>query len=131
MTITVASAVFVDTNILVYFTFDHFPWHTAARAKLTALAGAAVRLTTSRQVLREFLAVTTRAGFMSPMPPPAFLARTMCAFESRFELLEEDEKATALLLELIETPGARGRQVHDANLVAIMRRHGITTLLML
>jgi predicted nucleic acid-binding protein len=55
------TAVFVDANLLVYATFNHFSWHAAARARLTALIDAS--LNTSRQVLREFLAVTTRPGF--------------------------------------------------------------------
>jgi predicted nucleic acid-binding protein len=129
MTTTDDSAVFVDANILVYFTFDHFPWHAAARARLAGLAGAAVTLSTSRQALREFLAVTTRPGFMSPMPTMFFLAQAVQGFERQFEILEDDPEVTALLLELLEEPGARGRQVHDANIVATLRRCGIPNLL--
>ena len=100
----------------------------AARARLAELAGAAVTLSTSRQALREFLAVTTRPGFMSPMPTMVFLAAAVQGFERQFEILEDDPEVTALLLQLIEKPGARGRQVHDANIVATLR-YGTPNLL--
>ena len=41
----------------------------------------------------------------------------------------DDSEVTGLLLELLAKPGAQGRQVHDANLVATMRRHQIPYLL--
>lgn len=124
-----ADPIFVDANILVYFTFDHFPGYVAARARLAELADAGGTLYTSRQVLREFLSTATRPGFMTPMPEPAQLAHFVEGFEREFEIVEDDRIITALLLELIQTPGARGRQVHDANIVATMRRYGIRNLL--
>jgi len=80
-------------------------------------------------VLREFLAVATRPGFLTPLPPVPFLAQAVKAFENWFQLAAEDAQVTALLLELLNNPGAQGRQVHDANIVATMRRHQISHLL--
>lgn len=124
-----ANAVFVDANVLVYTTFPHFPIHAAAFRRLDALSKTAHDFYTSRQVLREFLAVTTRPGFTSPMPDVVFLEYMVKDFESRFVVLEDDRMITRILLELIVNPGAKGRQVHDANIAATMRRHGIPTLL--
>ena len=84
---------------------------------------------TSRQVLREFLAAASRPGFLVPPPPSPFLAGLIEDFETRFRIAEDDREVTALLLELIANPGARGRQVHDANIVATMLHHGIPNLL--
>ncbi len=126
---TAGSAVFLDTNVLVYATFPQFAWHRVACSRLATLAAAPVAFHTSRQVLREFLAAATRPGFMSPMPEIAFLADALRDFEKRFAILAEDGAVTARLVELLEHPGARGRQVHDANIVATMRRHGIASLL--
>src|SRR5262245_36900792 len=122
---TAGSAVFVDANVLVYFTFAHFPWHRAARDRLAALESLPVSLTTSRQVLREFLAVTTRPGFLSSLPEVSFLQETVHGFKDRLEIAADDGEVTALLLELLVKPGAQGRQVHDAT----MRRHRIPYLL--
>jgi len=126
---TAGSGVFVDANILVYATFDQTPWHIAAQRRLTEVGRTPVAFWTSRQVLREFLAVTTRQGFLTPLPSPLFLAKTVRHFETRFQIATDDTEVTARLLELIEQPGAQGKQIHDANIVATMRRHGIPYLL--
>jgi predicted nucleic acid-binding protein len=129
MTTTVDSDVFVDANILVYASFDHVEWHSAAQARLSQLGQARLPFWTSRQVLREFLAATSRPGFLAPLPPAPFLARLVEDLETRFRIAEDDRGVTSLLLELIDKPGARGRQVHDANIVATMRHYGIPNLL--
>ena len=129
MTTTAANAVFLDANVLVYASFDHVPWHDTAKDRLFRLGQAQVTFWTSRQVLREFLSATSRPGFLVPTPPASFLRPLVEDFESRFRIAEDDREVTALLLELTENPGACGRQVHDANIVATMRRHGIATLL--
>jgi predicted nucleic acid-binding protein len=126
---TAGSAVFVDANVLVYFTFAHFAQHRAARLRLAACENLPVRLWTSRQVLREFLAVTTRPGFLNPMPVLPFLTQIVRSFENLFEIAVDDVEVTARLLELIENPGAQGKQVHDANIVATMRQHRLAYLL--
>jgi predicted nucleic acid-binding protein len=123
------SAVFVDTNILVYFVFSHFVEHNAARKRLADCEKQQVALWTSRQVLREFLAVTTRPGFLTPLPPSQFLVRMVETFEKQFRVVGDDAAVTARLLELIDNPGAQGRQVHDANIVATMRCHQLSLLL--
>jgi predicted nucleic acid-binding protein len=125
---TAGSPVFVDTNVLVYFTFAHFAEHQAARQRLAECERLPVTLWTSRQVLREFLAVTTRPGFLTPLPPPSFLVKTVQAFENQFQIAADDAEVTTRLMELVEDPGAQGKQVHDANIVATMRRHQISHL---
>ena len=75
MTMTAGSAVFVDANVLVYATFDQARWHAPARHRLMELGSIPVTFWTSRQVLREFLAVITRPGFLTPLPPVAFFAK--------------------------------------------------------
>jgi predicted nucleic acid-binding protein len=125
---TAGSPVFVDTNVLVYFTFAHFAQHEAARQRLAECDRLPVTLWISRQVLREFLVVTTRPGFLTPLPPSSFLVRAVQAFENRFRIAADDAEVTARLLELVDNPGAQGKQVHDANIVATMRRHQILHL---
>ncbi len=58
------SAVFVDTNVLVYASFFELPLSLTARRRLNALLDEDVSFWTSRQVLREFLAVATRPGVL-------------------------------------------------------------------
>ena len=126
---TAGSAVLVDANVLVYATFDHIAWHAAAQRRLAELGTLPVTFWTSRQVLREFLAVTTRPGFLTPLPSPPFLAKTVQHVENRFQIATDDAGVTARLLQLVENPGAQGKQVHDGNIVATMHRHRIPYLL--
>lgn len=129
MTPTAGSAVFLDTNILVYASFAGTPFHTAARARLSELETNGTILWTSRQVLREFLAVTTRSGNILPAPVAAALSQLVRQFEAGFQIADEDGTVTAHLLRLLESRTIQGKQIHDANAVATMQRYGIRYLL--
>jgi predicted nucleic acid-binding protein len=69
------------------------------------------------------------AGLLDALAVPPFPANTVRAFENQLQITADDAEVTALLLELVENPGAHGKQVHDANIVATMRRHRISHLL--
>jgi predicted nucleic acid-binding protein len=83
----------------------------------------------SRQVLREFLAATTRPGAVVPPPTLESLAKAVRQFEAEFEIADEDAAVTATLLDLLKSRTVLGKQIHDANIVATMRRYGIPSLL--
>ena len=79
---TPGSAVFLDTNILVFSSFPGAPFYDAARARLSELEGNGALFWTNRQVLREFLAATTRPGAVVPAPAPGALTQAIRQFES-------------------------------------------------
>jgi predicted nucleic acid-binding protein len=85
---TPGSAVFLDTNILVYASFPGTPFYHAARARLGELE---------------------RDGV------------SFCA--------DDVAAVTAILLDLLKSRTVQGKQIHDANIVATMRRCGISSLL--
>lgn len=126
---TASSAVFLDTNILVYSSFPGAPFHDAARARLSELESSGVVFWTSRQVLREFLAVTTRPGAVEPAPTLDALTQAVRQFGTEFEIADEDAAVTAIPLDLLRSRTVQGKQIHDANIVATMRRYGILSLL--
>lgn len=126
---TAGKAVFLDTNILVYLSFDHFLLHQTARSRVGELERGGHPLWISRQILREFLAVASRPGILTSEPSLAFLVGLVEEFTRQFHLAEDTAQVTGRLVELIQEPGARGRQVHDANIVATMLAHGIGALL--
>ena len=126
---TPGKAVFLDTNILVYASFPGTPFHDAARARLGELERDGAVFWASRQVLREFLASTTRPGAVVPPPTLAAVAEAVRQFEAEFEIADEDAAVTAILLELLKSRRVQGKQIHDANIVATMRRYGIPSLL--
>jgi predicted nucleic acid-binding protein len=129
MALTPGSAVFLDTNILVYSSFSGAPFYDAARARLSELERDEVSFWTSRQVLREFLASTTRPGVVTPPATLDALTQSVRQFEAEFEIADEDVAVTAILLDLLKSRTVQGKQIHDANIVATMRRYGIPSLL--
>ena len=126
---TPGSAVFLDTNILVYASFPGTPFYDAARVRLSELERDGAVFWASRQVLREFLASTTRPGAVVPPPTLDALTHAVRQFEAEFEIADEDGAVTAILLDLLKSRTVQGKQVHDANIVATMRRYGIPSLL--
>lgn len=126
---TPGSIVFVDTNILIYSSFPGTPFYGAARARLSGLESNGMLFWTSRQVLREFLASTTRHGAVVPPPTLDALIQAVRQFEAEFEIADEDAAVTAVLLDLLKSRKVQGKQIHDANIVATMRRYGVPSLL--
>jgi predicted nucleic acid-binding protein len=125
----IGSAVFIDTNVLLYTFASESAWHALARQRIQILQQSIAALWISRQVLRELLAAATRPGVLQePNPVDRWLVAAR-ELEGTMRIAEDDAQVTAHLLELLEAPGARGKQVHDANIVATMRRHEISYLL--
>jgi len=126
---TVASPVFVDTNVLIYAHSALAPLHAVAFAALQDLAAAGTELVISRQTLREYLAGMTRPGLFTGMLPMPTLIADVQIIEAQFRVVEDGPAVTAQLLALLTRVTAGGKQVHDANVVATMLAHGIPNLL--
>lgn len=119
---------FIDTNVLVYASAEGAPFQDRARAALVRLAVKA-RLSISRQILREYLAVMTRPQTWGK---PLSLVDAMAdakAYTNRFDVLEDGPAVWDQLYELSRHHAFAGRQVHDANIVATMLAHGEHRLL--
>ncbi len=123
------SPVFLDTNVLVYASFPELSLSDVARRRLQALRKRELPIWASRQVFREFLATATRPGTLSSLAPVALIVEALRLWAGQLTVAEDDAETTEHLLRLLENPGARGKQVHDANIVATMQRHGIRYLL--
>ena len=120
---------FVDTNVLVPARFRTAPLHNAARAALVRAGLGSESIHVSRQVLREYLsAVTRRQDWSEPLPMAAALhdIEWLC---STFEILEDGEHVTRMLVTLCREVPVAGKQIHDANIAATMLAHGERRLL--
>lgn len=89
---------FMDTNVLVNSRIAQAPHHEIASNE---------SLRISQQVVREYLTVMTR--------PQTWSVAIM---------LESGPVVTETLVALCRAIPIRGKQVHDANIVATMRQHG-------
>lgn len=114
--------VVVDTNILLAATDTSRATHATA---VEFLDEDERRLALTPQIVREYLAVSTRPleanGFgLSGEDATANLAQ----FLEDMDLLSEDLATTRLLTDLVRRESAQGKQVHDANVVAVALAHG-------
>jgi predicted nucleic acid-binding protein len=119
----------LDTNVLLAATDEGRPEHRDAVTVVNDWAAGHTELCTSGQVLREYLAVATRpAGKNGLGLDLADALGNVRAIRERTVLLAEDAKVADRLLGLLADVECRGKQVHDANLVATMLVHGIRTV---
>jgi predicted nucleic acid-binding protein len=128
LTLTNEIKVFIDTDVLMYNFADESPWHTAARDRIRQLRDMGAEFWISRQVIRELLAVATRPGNLNEPNPVDRWVSTARELEKVLYVAADDEQVTRTLL-ANRKPGALGRQVHDANIVATMLRYNLSHLL--
>lgn len=117
-----AGLVVVDTNVLLAATDRSRGVHTAATAFLNEDER---RLALTPQIVREYLAVATRpveaSGFGLAMNDAV---ANVHEFLDDMDLLSEDAATTAVLMGLVSDHQVVGKQVHDANVVAVALAHG-------
>jgi predicted nucleic acid-binding protein len=123
-----ASALFVDTNVLVYANVAEAPLHAQALSALTRAQQAGRTLWISRQVLREYLVTLTRPQAFAAVPRATVLEQVQ-RFVERFDVADDTAAVTAQLCKLMADIPVGGKQVHDANLVATMLVYGIPAVL--
>lgn len=115
---------FIDTNVLVNSRILEAADHPVARARLKRVLQDPEPLRISRQVMREYLSVVTRPQTW-PTPVPRLDALDDVEWLGRdFEVLEDGPAVTETLIALCREVPVRGRQIHDANIVATMLTHG-------
>ncbi len=124
-----ADSVFLDTNVLVAASAEAHPSHAMAAGLVARLVSDRVPLVISVQVCREFLSVMTRQplGAARALTVAETLA-TLEGWRQPCAVLKEDDAVLAELLELVRKHDVKGKQVHDANIVATMRANGIDRL---
>ena len=120
---------FVDTNILIYATRPASPWHLLARNKLDQAVSNGVELVVSPQILREYLASTTRRTPDGEQTPLSDSLASIAIFREIFRVLEENNTVVDMLLAQLQQIDVSGKKVHDANIVATMRAYGVGRLL--
>ena len=127
---TVDEAFFVGTNVLVIATDALRPRHTAARRLIEKAVSRGVYLVLSGQILREYLSVATRPPGSNGL---GLSSTTVVQNTDRFlefaSLVEEKASVAQRLRGLVATRNVRGKQVHDAGIVATMLVHHIPCLI--
>lgn len=126
MTTEGSQPVFLDTNILVAALDRARPGHDAA---VQLLNFDERQVAIGDQSVREFLAAATRPISANGLGMSTVAA--VAAFEhlaDGVEIRYASSGSTRRLVELIRLGGAAGKQVHDANLVAVALEHGAAAI---
>jgi len=121
----------VDTNILLYADRREMPLHRRGLAALKKLAEGREAWALPVFCVGEYLRVVSHPRVFDP-PTPVLDAMT--SVESLLQaptahLLVPGEQYVPLLRQMIDSAGARGNLVFDAQIAAVCLEHGATTLL--
>lgn len=124
-----ADPIFLDTNVLVAATADAHPSHAMASSLVSRLVADRAPMAISGQICREFLSVMTRQplGAGRALTVDEALA-ALDGWRAACVVFREDEAVLAELLDIVRKHGVKGKQVHDANIVATMRTNGVRRL---
>lgn len=124
------SRVLVDTNVLVSATDASRAQNLVALAALEEWPSQGIRLYTSTQVLREYLVVATRptaANGLGLTLGDALI--NVSQFTRVVQVLPDTHKTWEELWAILSTSTLTGTRIHDANIAACARAHGIETIL--
>jgi predicted nucleic acid-binding protein len=125
---TDAETIFIDMNILIYATNDESPFQKKATSVLNQLMSQGIEGVISPQIVREYLVVFTRGDSPNDAARSAALYN-VGKFLEAFTLLNESRDTVTRLQVIVEKNNIGGKQIHDANIVAVMQEYGIKRLL--
>lgn len=120
--------IFIDTNLLVYFTNEDSPFHNIS-VKIITEASKNNKLFISRQVLREYAVIMTREGIIEKPLSPEEVTDDIDLFQSIYNTLDENIDVTQNLNCLIKKYKLKGKRIHDANITAVMMSNDIKNLI--
>lgn len=120
----------VDTNILVYAHREDSPWRRAAGERLARLAESGSPWAIPWPCIHEFLAIVTHSKIWRPPTPLRHaLVQVECWLECpSLHLIGEMQGYWETLKSAMQAGNIGGAMTHDARIVAICRRHGVTAL---
>jgi predicted nucleic acid-binding protein len=123
-----ADPVFRDTNVLVAASVVEHPSHAAAAALLAKLTAEQTPFCISPQVCREFLVVLARKPVSGREFTVEEALQALDSWRSACVVLDEGPAVLVELLALVRDHQVKGKQVHDANIVATMRAKNVSRL---
>jgi predicted nucleic acid-binding protein len=123
--------VFADTNVVLRAFHDDFAEHERVRALFDRFIAEDAQIYISRQVIREYLVQVTHPRTFVESLSIESLSQHLQQITRICAVLDETEFVTQHLMTLIKDYPTRGKQIHDANIVATMLAYEIDTLLTL
>lgn len=124
-----AERIFVDTNVLLASADGSRGAHEDSLRFLEKAVSGEYRLFTCGQVFREYLVVSTRPvdeNGMGLSPDESY--ENIQTFRKMIQTLDESSDTITELITLMKKYDLKGKRIHDANLVAVMRTYGLNHL---
>ncbi len=129
MATMVGEILFPDTSVLLIATDRSRPLHRQAIGLFEEAGTRGFHLATNGQVLREYLAVSTRPVESNGLGLGVSAAvANLEQFLQFLSVFEETESVAVELRRLVKAHAIRGQRVHDAGIVATMLAHKIRVL---
>ena len=129
MATTGVDSIFVDTNVLVYANNRESDLCDSSRIRLNELSGSGNPLVISDQVIREYLVIMTRPGFIEKPISTKSAIEDAERMKKEFTLIFPDSTSLENLIELLRKYEIKGKRIHDAALVSLMLANGIKDIL--
>ena len=124
------SKIFLDTNVLLYQTFEDIDAakHAVVNKTLRNLDEQGHQFYIAPQILREFIALATNDAILKTPLRDADLLLKITEFESAFTLLFETPQSLDVLKDLCRRYAIKKHRIHDANIAAMVIAHGMDWL---
>lgn len=120
----------LDTNVLLRIANVADAQHQVATAATLKLISSGNEASVTPQGLIEFWSVATRPVANNGLDwDPLRVEQQLQTFLRRFPLLDDGPAVFDAWRRLVAVHGVRGKQVHDARLVAVMEAHQISHIL--
>ena len=120
---------FIDTNILVYASLENSPFYQIAKNKILEFSYNNYELWISRQVIREYLSVISKALILEIDYNINDVINSIEKFSNQFHIADENKSTSEKLLILVKQYNISGKNVHDCNIVATMKQYEIKNIL--
>src|SRR6185436_5023473 len=116
----------LDTNVLLRAAQLEAADHTIATSAISSLAARGEDLVLTPQILIEFWSVATRPIDVNGLGWSAQLVdEEVTRLLDQFPILVDRPEVFAHWLQIVRSHEVKGRKVHDARLLAIMRAHRV------
>ncbi len=122
--------ILLDTNLLLRIGDPGRAMHTEAVAAVDWLHAQGHECVLVPQVLYEYWVVATRPLDVNGLGmEPALVERAIEKWTDAFKLLLDERGVFGRWRDLVTSYEVKGKNAHDARLVAAMQRHGVANLL--
>lgn len=115
----------LDSNALIYAMEKGSSRYEETRHFLERLSKNGYGFCITEQIVREVLVVFTQPRFVKKPLNPNQAKQLGMQLLYQFVFLPSNNYSRLFLLESVEKYSLAGRKIHDANIVAVMRAHGV------